>query len=336
MNNTLIPREHVYSLNRKFVNIYSSDRDVLKWPKNNNFEITLPQTLTDVQSIFLSSVTLPIVFYTFSDQNKNTKMKFEVSGNIYSITIDEGFYEGPNLAIELENKMNDVTNQTGSIKFLVKFNSVNNKIYILHTHGVGFSLMFDEESSYDDVCGLNNYDVFNRCSDWGLGYNLGFDKKRYQSVYHGNFKFGYTNDLSGVKAHVVTASYPIVMFKNKNIYMELDKYNTIDELSCLTSRTDNLYNNNYSGKVNAFFAKLSINTAPYNEIILDKNNTLDNISIYNPPIEKISKLKFKFRYHDGTLVDFKNHEFSFVIGFNSLQNEIPRNYNIRLPATLNV
>ena len=334
MNNTLIPREQTYSLSRKLVNIYSNDRDVSKWPNNNCFEVTLPQTLTDVQSIFLSSFSLPVVFYTFSNVNKNTKMSFDISGKIYSITIDEGFYDGNNLATELEYKMNEATRDDSINKFQVKFNLINNKFYILHTGLLKFSLIFDQPESYDHLCSVNNDDLYSNHFNWGLGYYLGFDKQRYSSTRKDNFKFGYSADPSA-NVEVVIASYPMIVLKDKNIYMEIDKYNTIDELS-VTSRSNNLYNNDYNGKVNSFFAKLPITSEPYNEILTNKNDSLDSISIYNPPIEKISKLKFKFRYHDGTLVDFKNHEFSFVVGFNSLQNEIPRNYNIRLPATLNI
>jgi len=47
---------------------------------------------------------------------------------------------------------------------------------------------------------------------------------------------------------------------------------------------------------------------------------------------KIKKLKFKFRYHDGRLVEFKDCNFNFTIAFNQLKDEIARDYIIRVPA----
>ena len=38
-----------------------------------------------------------------------------------------------------------------------------------------------------------------------------------------------------------------------------------------------------------------------------------------PPIKNVNRLQFKFRYHDGRLVDFKNLPFSFVLEFNMLE-----------------
>ena len=59
---------------------------------------------------------------------------------------------------------------------------------------------------------------------------------------------------------------------------------------------------------------------------------LQNIFQYYPPIDKIRKLKFTFRYHDGRLVNFKNSNFNFTIAFNELRNEIARDYTILNPA----
>ena len=53
---------------------------------------------------------------------------------------------------------------------------------------------------------------------------------------------------------------------------------------------------------------------------------------YDPPIERIARLKFKFRFHDGRLVHFQNFPFDFTIELNCLRNEIEKKYTIRVPA----
>ena len=50
----------------------------------------------------------------------------------------------------------------------------------------------------------------------------------------------------------------------------------------------------------------------------------------NHLFEKLSKLKFKFRYHDGRLVDFKCLPFSFTLEFNMLRDEQMRARNVRI------
>ena len=49
---------------------------------------------------------------------------------------------------------------------------------------------------------------------------------------------------------------------------------------------------------------------------------------WNPPAERISKLKIKFRYHNGMLVEFGNFSFSFMIEFNILKPQQERSYSI--------
>lgn len=83
--------------------------------------------------------------------------------------------------------------------------------------------------------------------------------------------------------------------------------------------------------VKSAFAKIPIIAIPKTTIFSSTNGFLFNLSQYSPPIERVSKFKFKFRYHDGKLVDFQNNEFNFTLEINQLRNEIKRNLNIRKP-----
>ena len=114
--------------------------------------------------------------------------------------------------------------------------------------------------------------------------------------------------------------------------MEFDKFNTMDELRPYVERTSNTYNNDYNGRVNSAFAKIPVTATGQSSQIFDsRNKFLQNVSQYHPPIDKIKKTKFKFRYHDGRLVDFKDNKFNFTIAFNQLKDEIARDYVIRVP-----
>jgi hypothetical protein len=113
--------------------------------------------------------------------------------------------------------------------------------------------------------------------------------------------------------------------------MEVEKYNTIDEIAPYSCKTNNLVNNDYHGKVNSALAKIPIRTKPFTSENYSSTKFIMNVSQYEPPIEKISKLKFKFRYHDGRLVDFKSMSLSFSIGFSILSNEQYNNKMVRVP-----
>ena len=55
-----------------------------------------------------------------------------------------------------------------------------------------------------------------------------------------------------------------------------------------------------------------------------------NVSFYEPPLKKLRRLKFKFRYHDGRLVDFKCLPLSFTLEFSMLRDEQLRSRNVRV------
>ena len=50
---------------------------------------------------------------------------------------------------------------------------------------------------------------------------------------------------------------------------------------------------------------------------------------FNPPAERIRKLKIKFRYHNNVLVDFGAFDFTFLLEINILRPQNERKYNIR-------
>ena len=160
----LIRRQNTYVLDRKLVTIHSEDRDTSKWPNSNHFEVNLPSTLSNVQSMRLVEIQLPSNQYVFSNNQQNTKYLFQVipnqlidgvkyaalANNIdnpYTITIQEGYYSPDEMANELQNGMNNaVTNfllmdpsassmiTTTYSSFKVHYDKVGQQMYIGNNH----------------------------------------------------------------------------------------------------------------------------------------------------------------------------------------------------------
>jgi len=49
---------------------------------------------------------------------------------------------------------------------------------------------------------------------------------------------------------------------------------------------------------------------------------------WNPPAERISKIKVKLRYHNGVIVEMGLFDYSFTIELNILKPQPDRSYNI--------
>ena len=132
---------------RKMISIHSEDRDIIKYPNSAEFEINLPQDLTNVVSATLQSWSFPSNSYNFSKEYNNVYLKFQInepydpvdnlpdtSGNIpiqdfynlqyaifralsfnkynfFEIAIEDGFYDQYTLATELTNQMNNIVTE---------------------------------------------------------------------------------------------------------------------------------------------------------------------------------------------------------------------------------
>jgi hypothetical protein len=95
---------------------------------------------------------------------------------------------------------------------------------------------------------------------------------------------------------------------DNTIYMEIDKFNYINELNPFSISTNSYYNNDYNGIVNSAFSKLILSNVTNTYVPVHKFKRI------LPHIEqKIAKFKFRFRYHNGNLVDFAHQNFNFSI-----------------------
>ena len=129
----LIPNANQYYVDKKYVSIHSEDRDILKYPASNEFEIELPQDYLNVQSVKLSTWSFPANYNVFSAINFNVGMTFKfiklynpgehsyadplteaIFAGLYSlisktyiIMIETGFYNPDQMATELTNKFNE-------------------------------------------------------------------------------------------------------------------------------------------------------------------------------------------------------------------------------------
>ena len=370
-----------FVLERKLISIHSEDRDINKWPNSNHFEVQLPDDYHNIHSMRLVDVTIPVNYYTFCKEYQNTKLKFSIiteseGTNVETkleIEIQEGFYEPNDLAKELTNKMNqavldavldeysDYTEYTG---FNIFYNKVSQKFWFGNNRN-DFKLNFDEQIIYLDTSTTCNQGiVWNNYSKWGLPSYIGFNKEVYTTTSTtNNVVFDYMDEDERIwlspdetMCYYIEAPSIINIMGEKTIYMELEKYNSYDELEPFSKATNNLKTNareitsqntvkshysrnarkettqnDFGGKVNSAFAKIPLTTIPNGETFESRNGFLQNITIFEPPIERIQKMKFKFRYHDGRLVKFDNNAINFTIEFHKLKNEITEQKKVRIP-----
>lgn len=275
----------------------------------------------------------------------------------FTIEIEEGFYDPNQLSIELTRKMNDEVSiflynyfTENNIlnayqpynEFVVVFNIVSQKMwfgnkssmFILYNNDVSFHLQ--------TKCVTNNshQNVLPEYDNWGLPFNLGFTRKTDEALlaeqrlrfYYGDVFPGDNGywispnvDVSNSNVYFIEAPLKINIMGPGYFYMELSGYNYLDETSpyCLNQFTSST--NITTGVVNSAFAKISIPSCPLSQWFDNENQP---IKYFDPPAERIRRLKLRFRYHNGYLVDFASYEFSFTLQLNIFRPQIKKKYSL--------
>ena len=199
---------------------------------------------------------------------------------------------------------------TGST-FVILYDVVTRKLIITNT--VPFNLYFFCGEQYNPC----NQPYFDQYAKWGLGSYLGFQKQDYVATMGDVHVYSQGVSLLGV--YSVAAPNILDIAGDGCLYMELATYNNIDELMPYQERTSDLYYGKYGGKHNSSFAKIPVRKRSSRE------NYLSNIFFSVPPLERLQKLRFKFRYHDGRPVEFHDVNFNFTLEITTLRNEMPKN-----------
>ena len=130
----------------------------------------------------------------------------------------------------------------------------------------------------------------------------------------------------GATVYFLEAPYKISFMGPDHIYMEVDGMNCVDETSPWNLSEYTLHNNQTNSTVRSSFAKIPLPSTPISQFY-DRDAV--SYKYWNPPAERISKLKVKFRYHNGQIVSFGQFNYTFMIEFNLLRPQQERNYSVR-------
>lgn len=375
----LIPSTQNYQFYRQYVSIHSEDRDVLKYPNSNSFEIELPEDLLNVSTIRLTNWSFPSNYDSFSSNNLNVTMTFKisspynpgensVSNSLYEkifeclflsstenfvITIETGFYNPTQMVTELTNKFNLAVTERitayftsnnyttelaqfeaagGYTNFIIVYNFVSQKIWFGNTTD-GFTLTNEtqlEKYTSPDFYYCGSKSVAPDFSNWGLPGNLGLSRCNtvsvtgtdtprffYGDVFPGDNGYWLLPNpvLSGSKVNWVECPNKINLMGPAYFYMELAGFNCIDETQPYNASPYTFSNSSTNGIVNSSFAKIAIPTTPISQWF-DRDQV--PYKQFLPPAERIRKLQFLLRYHNGALVDFGTFEYSFTLEFLTL------------------
>lgn len=294
-------------------------------------------------------------------------------GQPFVAIIEEGFYNPYQIITELTNRMNSAVsvvianymkinapdlltqfNQSGGYEqFVIAYNEVGQKLWFgnkssnfIINNG---SPLYVFDSFNDSNCVKQQYPDF---ANWALPAYLGFSRCDattstssdgiYPRFYYGDANipgdngFWLTPDTqylgtnANIPVYYLEAPYKVNMLGQAYFYLEIEGMNTIDEMIPFAVNRFTTTTNGTTGVVKSALAKIPVTTTPLSQWYDNYNAA---VKIYNPPAERIRKLKIKIRYHNGILVEFGTTSYSILLEFTLLRPQSKRDYTTFTPET---
>lgn len=140
-----------------------------------DYMIKMPSTYRNIMRIALSSVELPLVEYTFSEDHGNLNFTVTYNGVEYPLTIPAGNYSPSELCAQIQTALRTIPDDF-AVSFTCTYNPNTGRVTIANPdyHAIDPS----EPPSYFTAINLvsSNSIIAARRTHWGLGYYLGFKK----------------------------------------------------------------------------------------------------------------------------------------------------------------
>ena len=271
----------------KCLTIDTRFRDNYLNTKSSDFIFNLPEPITNVLSMKMSSIELPFTFYSISEKLGNNYFHYsiisDISNNITlnKIEIPDGNYKH-SILIELINdlfKKNnhkiklaiDIENASGSGKTII--NSMNT-----------FKLYFNKDSHGND----SSLPI-----PLKLGWILGFRHAQY----------------GGQKLYVSEGIFELI--GPRYIFLVVDEFNNNKNDSFVSAFNSSILNKN-------ILARISSHSSQFNIYVDNNFNNNNSISRkYFGPIN-INKLKIQLLDEYGRIISLNNMDFSFSLNLECL------------------
>jgi len=248
--------------------------------------------------------------------------------------------------INKEELINKLISQGGYNQFVIAYNSVGQKLWF-GNKSTDFIITNSKINRITTISSTLQCEgnVLPSFSNWGLPEYLGFTRcdatttpgsfKTFSTNYTGLPRFYYGDYKSGDNGYWLlpdkTYKNPTVYYletpKKINLmgdayfYLEITGFNNLDETSPWSLSKYTLQTNGTNGTVNSAFAKIAVPTTPISQWF---DSFTNSYKWFNPPAERIRKLKLKIRYHDGSLVEFGDFDYSFTLELGIFNPQIAR------------
>lgn len=269
----------------KYISLDTKYRDDFSYSHVVNYNITLPEKVSDVKTMKIHSVELPGSLLNVSSDLGNNTFKMVSNSNIAIIVVPDGKYTETTLQDAIQTKINGSGSNTSDM------------IIDISNQGMGYVTKL--KSSNSDIA--IDFSVRNGCQDQldsqnfttSLGWMLGFRKPTLDIT---------TSDT--ISTSLLNLNVP------SYLYLAIDEYQPGNQNNFLTPLSNSLINKN-------IIARISIDNKTYglgNVMIANEGNGLlvSSLREYSSMID-LQKLNVKLIYDNGKITNLQGLDFSLVL-----------------------
>ena len=264
---------------RKYVNIDTKFRDEYNSSSLANYTITLPERITNVQSIMVCNAEIPMTYYNISENLGNNYFTVSYASVGQPVIIPDGQYTSAQLSVAVNAQIQTLTTNYKTLTYIV---SGNKSTFYCSSGSV--EVRFDMDST-------GTFDKFNFKSK--LGWLLGFRKQSY-----------IITTAPSLSDSLIDLNGP------RYLYLVIDEFSQNNTNSFISPQAGFLMNKN-------ILARITINSTTFpNGQILPANNfngyLLSDRRNYNGIID-IKKLNVQLVNDIGKVMDMNGMDFSFCL-----------------------
>jgi hypothetical protein len=296
---------NVYKPNKKkYINIDTKFRDEYNYLSATNYNLTLPERVTDVKNMTISAVELPILYYNISSSLGNNSFQItdhSNKGRIHLIVVPDGQYTAATLVSTLNTTLaalavfaGNTEPNDGDLQCILSGNYIQ-----FYTNSASFTIDF----TVNDQSMKDNYNF-----RYKLGWLMGFRKPSY------NINFSYTDNPdvgTGPDGQPLTQSESTVDLNGpRYLYLAIEEFGKGNQKSFLSPIATSFINKN-------IIARISLDKTfyPYGAILpANKSNgyLLSDTRSYTGKID-LMKLNVQLLSEIGNPISLNDYDFSFCI-----------------------
>jgi hypothetical protein len=274
---------------KKNLNIDTRFRNNYYSSSATNFNVSLPLTINNVLTMQLSSIELPVTYYSISKQSGNNFFTVKIDDVSKVVTISDGNYDYDGIVSAINNAL---ANLGGDFQYIVFLMNVNTSS---KTNGSG-QMMVGLSSSYTGTTfdfelnfQADRFGVDDRNTPLPLkfGWMLGFRNGIY--VNNQNYVSEGTVDLSGPRY----------------LFLVVDDYNNSVNNGFYSAFNSSILNKN-------ILARISLNASSYTIFNENNYNIVTTPRDYFGPVN-IQNLTIQLLDEYGRIVELNNMDYSFAL-----------------------